>query len=211
MKYYPAFLNLQGKKAVIVGGGSVAERKALSLLKAGASITIVSPTITKRLLRAKERGLIHHIERTYRRGDLRGSFIVIAATDSPSVNTAVAKEAPSLVNVVDVPEQSTFIAPSVIQRGPLTIAISTGGASPALAKTIRKELEEVIGPEVGEYLKFVSSLRKKALVYISNRKKREQFLKNLASEKTRQELRRKGIGAVVKAAEKQLEKLKASC
>jgi precorrin-2 dehydrogenase/sirohydrochlorin ferrochelatase len=116
-----------------------------------------------------------------------------------------------LVNVVDVPEQCTFIAPSVIQRGPLTIAISTGGASPALAKTIRKELEEVIGPEVGEYLKFVSSLRKKALVYISNRKKREQFLKNLASEETRQELRRKGIGAVVKAAEKQLEKLKASC
>jgi len=100
--------------------------------------------------------------------------------------------------------------PSVVQRGPLTIAISTGGASPAFAKTIRKELEKAIGPEVGEYLKFVSSLRGKALASISDKKKRERFLKDLASEKTLHRLRTKGMQALKKAAEEQLEKLKTS-
>jgi len=210
VKYYPAYLNLQGKKTVIVGGGNVAERKVITLLKSGAAVTVISPTLTNRLLKEKERGSIIHIERNYRKGDLRGSFLVIAATDMPTLNSRIATEAPSLVNVVDVPKECTFIAPSVVQRGPLTIAISTGGASPAFAKTIRKELEKAIGPEVGEYLKFVSSLRRKVLAFISDKKKRERFLKDLASEKTLHRLRKKGMQALKKSAEEQLEKLKTS-
>jgi precorrin-2 dehydrogenase/sirohydrochlorin ferrochelatase len=210
VNYYPAFLNLHGKKAVIVGGGNVAERKVLTLVKAGAAVTVISPTLTKRLLKEKERKNIHHIARNYRQGDLRGSFLVIAATDVPSVNSRIAKEAPSLVNVVDVPKECTFIAPSVITRGPLSIAISTGGASPAFSKTIRKELEKVIGPEVGEYLKFAGAMRKKALAEISDREKRERFLKDLASEKTLQSLRTKGMQALKHAAEERLEKLRTS-
>ena len=207
MNYYPAFLNLHGEKAVVVGGGSIAERKILSLLKAGAAVTVVSPAITARLRKEKEKKSLTHIARSYREGDLRGSFLVIAATDSPSVNTQVAADAPSLVNVVDVPKECSFIAPSVIKRGPLTIAISTGGISPAFSKTIRQELEKIYGPEIGEYLKFVSSIRKKALAGISDAKKREQFLKDLASGKILQSLRADGFRVLRKAVEEKLAKL----
>lgn len=207
MNYYPAFLNLQGKKAVVVGGGNIAERKILSLLKAGAEVTVVSPAITARLCKEKTKKSIKHIARCYRKGDLRGSFLVIAATDDPSVNTQVAKDAPSLVNVVDVPKECSFIAPSVIKRGPLTIAISTGGVSPAFSKTIRQELEKIYGLEIGDYLKFVGNIRKKALAGISDKKKRERFLKDLASGKMLQSLRAKGLQIVRRVVEEKLAEL----
>jgi len=207
VNYYPAFLNLQGKKAVVVGGGSIAERKILSLLKAGAAVTVVSPAITARLRKEKEKKSLTHIARSYRKGDLRESVLVIAATNSPSVNTQIAADAPFLVNVVDVPKECSFIAPSVIKRGPLTIAISTGGISPAFSKTIRQELEKIYGEEIGEYLKFVGSIRKKALAGISDKKKRERFLKDLASGKILQSLRAKGFQVVRKAIEEKLAKL----
>jgi precorrin-2 dehydrogenase/sirohydrochlorin ferrochelatase len=207
VNYYPAFLNLRGKKAVVVGGGNIAERKILSLLKAGATVTVVSPAITARLSREKTKKNIEHIARCYRKGDLRGSVLVVAATNSPSVNTQIAVDAPSLVNVVDVPKECSFIAPSVITRGPLTIAISTGGISPAFSKTIRQELEKIYGPEIGEYLNFVGSIRKKALAGISDKKKRERFLKDLAAGKTVQSLRTKGFRVVRKAVEEKLAKL----
>jgi len=207
VNYYPAFLNLHGKKAVVVGGGNIAERKALSLLKAGAIVTIVSPAITARLSKEKEKKNLTHIARAYRKGDLRGSVLAIAATDDPFVNTRVAKDSPSLVNVVDVPKECSFIAPSVIKRGPMTIAISTGGVSPAFSKTIRQELEKIYGPEIGQYLSFVGSIRKKALAGISDSKKRERFLKDLASARTVQTLRSAGFEAVRKDIENKLAKL----
>ncbi len=207
MNYYPAFLNLHGEKAVVVGGGNIAERKILSLLKAGAAVTVISPALTARLRKEKTKKSIKHIARCYRAGDLRGSFLVIAATDSPSVNTQVAKDAPSLVNVVDVPKECSFIAPSVIKRGALTIAISTGGISPAFSKTIRQELEKIYGTEIGEYLNFVKGMRKKVLAGISDTKKREGFLKDLASGKTLQNLRTEGFRVVRKAVEEKFAKL----
>lgn len=207
MNYYPAFLNLLGVKAVVVGGGNIAERKILSLLKAGAAVTVISPALTARLCKEKTKKSIEHIARCYRKGDLRGSFLVIAATDNPSVNTQVAKDAPSLVNVVDVPRECSFIAPSVIKRGPLTIAISTGGISPAFSKTIRQELEKIYGPEIGEYLTFVGSIRKKALAGISDKKKRSRFLKELASARILQSLRTEGFKVARKAIEEKLAKL----
>jgi len=211
VNYYPAFLDISGKKVVVVGGGTIAERKVLALLKAGAVVTVVSPALTPRLSREKEKNAIRHVGRGYRRGDLKGSFLVIAATHTPAVNSRVARDAPSPVNVVDVPKECTFIAPSVVRRGPLTIAISTGGKSPAFSKTIRKDLEKVIGPEVGNYLKFVSSLRKKALADVCDRKRRERFLKDLASEHVLHLLRTKGLAHVITAAEERLRKLMASC
>ena len=210
MNYYPVFLDLAGKKVVVVGGGSVAERKVLALIRAGAAVTVVSPSLSKRLLREKAEHTIRHVARRYRRGDLQKSFLVIAATDSPDLNSRVAREAPPLVNVVDVPKECSFIAPSVIRRGPLTIAISTGGSSPAFSKTVRKELEKVIGPEVGDYLKFVGRMRKKALTLIGDRKKREQFLKGLASGEILELLRAKGLTRAIRAAEERLKKLTAS-
>jgi precorrin-2 dehydrogenase/sirohydrochlorin ferrochelatase len=194
--YYPAFLNLKGKKAVVVGGGKVAERKALSLLKSGAKVTVISPFLTVRLAREKSRESIRHLARRYRKNDLRGAFIVIAATDSPETNHSVGRDAPALVNVVDVPAECNFIAPSVVKRGPLTIAISTGGISPAMSKALRKELEGLYGSRFSDYLGFVKKIRARAMTEIDNREKRETLLKGLASEEMLEMLRVRGLTAV---------------
>ena len=197
--YYPAFLNLKGKKTVVIGGGKIAERKILALLKTGARITVISPEITKRIAREKLRGSLKHIPRQYRKGDVKNTFLVIAATDSEEINKKVSEDATCLVNVVDIPSLCNFIVPSVIQRGLLTIAISTGGISPALSKSIRKELEKLYGPEFAEYLQLLEKIRKKAMAEIRDKKKRTEFLKNLASGEIIKMLREKGFREVEKA------------
>lgn len=182
--YYPIFLDLAGKRCLIVGGGRVAERKCAALLKAGAKITLVSSLLTKRLATYKEKGLIRHVRRGYRRTDIRSAFIIIAATDSEEMNRRVANDAlaaDKLLNVVDTPSLCNFIVPSVVRRGLLTIAISTGGASPAMAKAIRKELQKLYGPEYSRYLKFLKGARMKAMKEIPDKRKRERFLKDLVS------------------------------
>src|SRR3989304_7655702 len=118
--YYPIFLDLSGKRCVIVGGGRVAERKCSTLIKTGARITVISPRITKRLTDYREKGLIRHIPRQYRSGDIKSAFIVIVATDSGEVNEKAAREARAgekLLNGADVPSQCGFILPSVLRRG----------------------------------------------------------------------------------------------
>lgn len=192
MKYYPAFLKLNAKKAVVIGGGKIAERKAHVLIKAGASVKIISPAITKPLERLKKRGLLAHVKRNYRKGDLKDAFIVIAGTSSVKINSKIARDAGHLVNVIDTPSEGNFIAPSTVKRGPLTIAISTAGCSPAVSKTIRKELEKLYGNEFSHYLRLLEKIRKKAMKEIKNDKKREELLKKLASEKIFNALRRNG-------------------
>lgn len=181
--YYPVFLNLKNKRCVVVGGGRVAERKALSLLKSGANVTVVSPETTQRLKRESSRKKIRHIPHNYKKGDLKDAFLVIAATDSSEINKKVSEDAPNLINVVDMPLLCNFIVPSVVRRGPLTIAISTSGISPSMAKAIRKELEKLYGTEFGKYLKPLRRLRAKAMVEIKDKKERRKFLKELATEK----------------------------
>ncbi len=181
MSYYPAFLDLAGKKTVVVGGGRVAERKVRSLLKAGASVVVISPAITARLKRHVEKGNVTHIKRRYRRGDLKSSFLAIAATDSKDVNMRVARDAPLLCNVVDCADLSNFIVPSSINRGALLIAVSTGGISPALARAIRLELEDFYGPEFKKYLGQVKIKREKALREISDPLERKRYLKALGA------------------------------
>ncbi len=136
--YYPAFLNLEDKKTVVVGGGKVAERKILGLLNAQAEVTVVSPVITKRLEQEEQKGRIRHICRKYRKGDLKNAFLVIAATDSEDINEKVSRDAPCLVNVVDTPKFCNFIVPSILQRGPLTIAISTERHQSCLRTVVAK-------------------------------------------------------------------------
>ena len=196
MNYYPAFLDLKGRKAVVVGGGKVAERKVLTLLQAGADVKVISPKLTDRLLGKKNAGRIRHINRRYRSGDLKDSFLVIAATDSPEINSRIAKDAPLLVNVVDVPSECNFIVPSVMDRGNLILAISTGGTSPAFAKALRKELQKSYGPVFSEYLEFVKSIRMRALIEIGDRNKREKFLRGLASEGLIRRLRTKNLESI---------------
>jgi precorrin-2 dehydrogenase/sirohydrochlorin ferrochelatase len=207
VKYYPVFLNIQSKQAIIIGGGTVAERKAVSLLKAGARVTVVSPELTEKLGNLAKNKIIKHISRGYRKNDIKDAFLIVAATDSSEINTRVSKDARGLVNVVDVPSLCNFIAPSVITRGVLTIAISTSGVSPALAKTIRKELEKQYGPEITAYLKFLNGLRLRAFAAIPEQSTREKFLKGLASERMLQMLREKGVQAVKKTALSKLDKI----
>lgn len=158
MNYYPVFLNLQNKKIVVIGGGKVAERKVISLLRAGGEVTVVSPTITARLEREKSRGSISHLRRRFLEKDLAGAFLVISATDSPEINSKAAKNAPALVNVVDVPSLCNFIVPSAVKRGPLVVAVSTSGVSPAMARTLRMELKGIYGPEFSDYLRFLKGM-----------------------------------------------------
>lgn len=145
MKYYPVFLDLKGRRCVVVGGGPVAEGKVQGLREAGARVVVISPTATDPLARWAREGEVEWLARPYRRGDLEGAFLAIAATDDPETNRAVAEEAFArgvLVNVVDTPDLCLFIAPAVVRRGPVTVAVSTGGLSPALARRIRRSMED---------------------------------------------------------------------
>ncbi len=196
MKYYPAFINLKNKKVVVVGGGRVAERKSLSLIKAGADVIVISPAVTTRIAKLEVSGTLTHIKRKYKKGDLKGAFIVIAGTSSEETNKTISQDAALLTNVIDVPSEGNFIVPSLIRRGPLTIAISTEGASPAISKAIRREMEKLYNAEFARYLRFVESIRKKAIKEIPNDKKRGKFLKFIASDKIIRTLRKKGFKEV---------------
>ncbi len=140
-QYYPAYLNITGRRTVVIGGGEVAERKAAQLVASGADVTLVSPDATPELERLASEGSVRWIRRAYAPGDLAGAWLAIAATDDTDLHRSIHAEAErekTLLNVVDVTELCGFIAPSIVQRGPVTIAISTGGASPALARKLRE-------------------------------------------------------------------------
>ncbi len=180
--YYPVFLNLSKKRCVVIGGGRVAERKTLALLKAGAEVTVVSETLTKRLIKEKDKGLIKHIERKFRSLDVRNAFLVVAATSDRAVNARVAEASPFLVNVADNPKLSNFIVPSVVERGPLKVAISTGGASPAMASFIKKEIEALYGKDIAYFLTFLRHFREKVLREINDNAIRRKILASVVSE-----------------------------
>ena len=143
---YPIFLDLSERRCVVVGGGEVASRKARKLLQARARVVVISPEITPEL----ESVAVEVHRRPYGEGDLEGACLAFAATDSRDVNAAVAREGRERgipVNVADRPSDGDFALPSTLRRGSLQVAVSTGGASPTLARRIKDELEEVFGPE----------------------------------------------------------------
>ncbi len=143
---YPIFLDLSDRRCVVVGGGEVASRKTRKLLQARARVVVISPEIGSEL----ESVAVEIHRRPYREGDLEGAYLVFAATNSREVNAAVAREARGRgvpVNVADKPSEGDFALPSTLRRGRLQVAVSTGGASPTLARRIREELEDAFGPE----------------------------------------------------------------
>ncbi len=177
MKYYPAYLDLRERPCVVIGGGAVAERKTLALLEAGADVSIISPALTPKLQELSDSGKISHLPKKYEEQDLTGEFLVIAATPSAEVNTLVAtacRKRHTLVNVAVPPEESSFIVPSVVERGDLMIAISTSGSSPALAKKIRHDIELKYGREYGLFLEKMSLFRKRVREEIPDQQKRRQ-------------------------------------
>ena len=157
---------MQARRTVVVGGGHVAARKVESLLEAEAHVKVISPVLVPELELLMEAGDITALKRSYQEGDLEGAFLVIAATDDNTVNQAIWAEATKrgcLINVVDDPEHSTFILPAVMQHGEMSIAITTGGSSPALARRLRERLENIIGPEYGTLTELMAELRPELL------------------------------------------------
>ncbi len=166
MEYYPLFLDIRGAPSVVVGGGAVAARKTMSLLDAGAMVTIISPEVTEKIGELIDNNRVRHIKRPFRAGDTRGASLVIAASSDRAVNERALEEARAAnvpVNVVDDPGGSVFIVPSVIKRGGLTVAVSTGGRCPAMARKVRMEIEKTIGPEYGPMLEIMGRLRESLL------------------------------------------------
>jgi len=144
MGYYPVLLDLAGRRCVMVGGGIIAGRRVDGLLTAGARVTVIRPRLTRTLAALAAEGRIDHEAREYRDGDLDGADLAFVATDAGEVNAAVAREARARgvwINAADDPARCTFILPALVRRGDLTVAVATGGSSPALARAIREELE----------------------------------------------------------------------
>src|SRR5271166_1667236 len=164
MGYIPIFLDVSGRDCIVVGGGEVAARKVESLLEAGAKVTVVSPRLSPPMRKIADAGRVTHIARDYQPGDIAGCALAYAATDDSRLHRELAAEARALhipINVVDVPELCTFIAPAVVKRGALQIAISTGGASPAFAARIRRELEDRFGAEYALTLDLMRAARRR--------------------------------------------------
>lgn len=160
--YYPVFLNIRGRKCVVIGGGQVALRKVEALLNAGADVKVISPDLCPELIKLADTEEISVEKRLFQSGDLEGLLITVAATDDNGINLEVAKEARGkgiLVNVVDDPGHSDFIVPSYLRRGDITIAVSTAGRSPALARKIRSRLEDVFGDEYATLARLIGEVR----------------------------------------------------
>ncbi|MCP4344775.1 MAG: bifunctional precorrin-2 dehydrogenase/sirohydrochlorin ferrochelatase [Desulfobacterales bacterium] len=166
MRYYPVNLDIQNRKCLVVGGGSVGTRKVMTLLNCGAIVTVVSPDVTEQLSELADNGKIELIKQDYRSSDLDGMFLVIGATDNEELNSRIHSDSEKLnklCNIADRPKVCNFILPSVVSRGDLVIAISTSGKSPAFAKKLRKDLEKEFGMEYAEFLKLMGAIREKLL------------------------------------------------
>ncbi len=165
MKYYPIFLDLKDRDCLVVGGGGVATRKTMGLCRAGARVRVVSKAFSQKLEAQKNDHICLECK-PYETSDLGGVFMVFAATSSRELNLRIQEEARDrgiLCNIADAPDMSDFILPSVVERGDLVCAVSTSGASPALAKKIRKDLEQMFGPEYTGFLLLMGNIRKKLL------------------------------------------------
>lgn len=171
MDFLPIFMNVKGHNCLVIGGGSVASRKVFMLLRAGASVSVVSPKLCQDLTIRKNEDEIRHIERAFEDADVTGCKIIIAATNDETVNSHVSELAKSKgipVNVVDAPDLCSFIVPSIIDRNPVQIAISTGGASPVLARLLRSRLETFIPSSYGRLATLLESFREKVKAKFSN-------------------------------------------
>jgi precorrin-2 dehydrogenase/sirohydrochlorin ferrochelatase len=196
MRYYPIFLDLRGRHCAVVGGGRVAERKVRALLRAGASVHVISPAVTPRLALLAARKKIQITPRSYRTGDLKGPAsartegsrgvrptLIFAATDSLETQRAVRKDAEAiggLVNAADDAKDSDFIVPASFAQGDLLVAISTSGASPGLARRLRRQLQVTLGHEYRGYLRFLRQARKQVMDTVPDEAQRAKIFRQLS-------------------------------
>ncbi len=162
MRYYPIFLDLQDKKILVIGGGVVAGQKIAGLLEAGACVTVLSPEIISAIDQKVEEKKLKWKKQSYAPGALSGFFMVFAATNEPSLNRLIHQEALEkkiLCNAVDQPEECDFIVPARVNKGDLTLAISTGGKVPGLSKLLRQKFEQLLNTEYEDLLGELSKIR----------------------------------------------------
>jgi siroheme synthase-like protein len=194
--YYPVFLDLRGRAALVVGGGPVAARKAAALAEAGARVTAVSP----RFGPGRWAG-VRRRRRPFRASDLAGARIVVCATDDAALQTRVALlcEARGIfVNVVDVPERCSFIVPARLRRGPLTLCVATDGASPALAGSVRRELQQLYPPAWASLVRSVARRRRAARATAAGPKARRAAARRAGSMRVVRAMRRGGLPAALR-------------
>ncbi|BAV33570.1 sirohydrochlorin ferrochelatase [Sulfuricaulis limicola] len=178
MDFLPIFLNLRQRPCAVIGGGEVASRKISLLLDAGAQVTVYAPELADTIRRWASDGKIRHVAREFRPEMLEGCVLVIAATDDRAVNQQVSETARARgipVNVVDQPDLCTFIMPSIVDRSPVIVAVSTGGRSPVLARLIRARLETLIPAGYGRLARLVASFRDKVKKRFAHSSRRRQF------------------------------------
>lgn len=163
MRYYPVFLDIAGKPVVVIGGGEIALRKVEGLLDAGAAVTVVSPSLHPDLQTLVDQGRVAYIPREYRPGDLDGFFLAFVGTDDRAVNSLVAREGKERrvwINAIDDPSNCDFIMPGIVRRGDLIVAVSTSGASPAMARKMREELEDFLTEDYALMLDLAADVRR---------------------------------------------------
>jgi precorrin-2 dehydrogenase len=161
--HFPVCLELAGRRCLVVGGGVVAERRIAGLLEAGAAVTVIAPALTPALAALAAEGRLRHEPRGYRDGDLAGFDLALAATDAGLVNAALAREGRARgvwVNAADDPANCTFILPALVRRGDLTVAVSTGGTSPALARAVREDLERYLTADYATLAQIAAEARR---------------------------------------------------
>ncbi len=166
MRYYPVNLDVQNRECLVVGGGSVGERKVDTLLECGARVTVVTILATERLQALASEGRIDLETRGYEPSDLKGRFLVIGATDSEETNEKISRDAARrglLCNIADRPQACSFVLPAIVRQGDLLITISTSNKSPAVARRIRQNLEKQFGPEYATLLKLMGAIRRRLL------------------------------------------------
>jgi precorrin-2 dehydrogenase / sirohydrochlorin ferrochelatase len=183
MSLFPIFLKLTGRSCIVIGAGHLAESKIASLRAADASITVIAPEASPAIAEQAAAGELTLRQRPYQTGDLKDAFLVVAATNNPGVNRAVFSEATAtgvLCNAVDDPPFCDFYFPSIVRRGDLQIAISTAGNSPALAQQLRKELNEQLPLDLGDWLTELGNLRREVVAAEPLNEERRLFLHQLA-------------------------------
>jgi precorrin-2 dehydrogenase/sirohydrochlorin ferrochelatase len=175
VNHYPLFLNLTGQPVVVIGAGKVATRKIRSLLTGKANVTVISPVATRSIQSLAQRDRLRWRRRRYRDGDLRGCRVVIVATDNTNLNERVCRQAQRaglLVNCAAPPSAGNFIVPSVVRKNGITLAISTGGVSPALARQLRRQLEQFLGDEYAGLVRSLGKLRRDTPQAVANTRQR---------------------------------------
>jgi siroheme synthase-like protein len=181
-QYYMACLDLEGRRCLVVGGGTVGLEKAAGLAACGAHVTVVSPELHEGFAELE----VEWLARAYETGDLDGAFLVVAATSKRVVNERVRDDAEArsmLCNVADVPDLCNFILPAVHREGPIAVAVSTGGASPALAKRLRSQIAELVGPEHAELAEELRALRPEAKERFPTYEERRDYFEDLVKER----------------------------